>query len=204
MDGSKEPVDAITIVVLTKMRKGESPFFYLQQHHSLHKGFFQNNHVNHICPTCGGLSDGYRKVSHEYPLFYVEFPCGEKNWYQEILLDWFRSPLATISVKSLSIIVSSLKQYYSEFSIVKQILDVFFKNLGNGIKCNKVGLNRIATPFADRTIVFSSLCVGRIFPLRTGEYVSCERSAPNFVIITLKPRSFRFSMKTFPSYTGLW
>ena len=39
MDGSKEPVDAITIVVPTKMRKGESPFFYLQQHHSLHKGF---------------------------------------------------------------------------------------------------------------------------------------------------------------------
>ncbi len=50
MDGSKEPVDAITIVVPTKMRKGESPFFYLQQHHSLHKGFFQNNHVNHIVP----------------------------------------------------------------------------------------------------------------------------------------------------------
>ena len=39
MDGSKEPVDAITIVVPTKMRKGESPFFYLQQHHSLHKVF---------------------------------------------------------------------------------------------------------------------------------------------------------------------
>ena len=31
MDGSKEPVDAITIVVPTKMRKGESPFFYVDK-----------------------------------------------------------------------------------------------------------------------------------------------------------------------------
>ena len=49
-----------------------------------------------------------------------------------------------------------------------------------------------------------SFCIDGHSPLRTGEYVSCERSAPNFVIITLKPRSFRFLMKTFPSYTGLW
>lgn len=31
MDDSKEPVDAITIVVPTKMRKGESPFFYVDK-----------------------------------------------------------------------------------------------------------------------------------------------------------------------------
>ena len=63
MDGSKEPVDAITIVVPTKMRKGESPFFYLQQHHSLHKGFL-------------GVADipvGIFFMSYVYP-----FPCCSK------------------------------------------------------------------------------------------------------------------------------
>ena len=49
-----------------------------------------------------------------------------------------------------------------------------------------------------------SLCIGRIFPLRTDKCVSCERSAPNLVIITLKSRLFRFYLKTFPSTTGLW
>ena len=31
------------------------------------------------------------------------------------------------------------------------------------------------------------------------DFVSIEQIAPNFVIITLKPRFFRFSMKTFTS-----
>ena len=37
-----------------------------------------------------------------------------------------------------------------------------------------------------------------------GVCVSCGRSATNFVIIKQKPRSSRFSMRTFPSFTGRW
>ena len=36
------------------------------------------------------------------------------------------------------------------------------------------------------------------------DFVSIEQIAPNFVIINLEPRLFRFSMKTFSSTTGLW
>lgn len=45
-------------------------------------------------------------------------------------------------------------------------------------------------------------CVDEIFPLRTKECVNSERKTLNFVIIKLKPRLFRFSLKTFPSFTG--
>ena len=50
----------------------------------------------------------------------------------------------------------------------------------------------------------SPLCIDGIFPLWTEYFVNCERSAPNLVIIMLKPKPFRFYLKTFPSYTGLW
>ena len=36
------------------------------------------------------------------------------------------------------------------------------------------------------------------------DFVSIVQIAPNFVIINLESRLFRFSMKTFSSTTGLW
>ena len=50
----------------------------------------------------------------------------------------------------------------------------------------------------------SSLCTEDFPPYERGKYVYCERSAPNFVIIKLKPRLFRFSLRTIPSFTGRW
>ena len=48
------------------------------------------------------------------------------------------------------------------------------------------------------------LCIDVIFPLWTEIFVNCKRSAPNLVIIMLKPNPFRFYLKTFPSFTGRW
>ena len=50
----------------------------------------------------------------------------------------------------------------------------------------------------------SSLRIDKIFPLWTEHFVNCERSVPNFVITTLGPRLFRFSLKTYPSFNGRW
>ena len=48
------------------------------------------------------------------------------------------------------------------------------------------------------------LCIDGFFPLRTEDFVNCERNATDFFIIKLEPRSFRFFLKTFPSINGRW
>ena len=49
-----------------------------------------------------------------------------------------------------------------------------------------------------------SFCKALFFPLWTANFVNCKRSSPNLVIIMLKPKPFRFYLKTFPSFTGRW
>ena len=55
--------------------------------------------------------------------------------------------------------------------------------------------------FSART---NSLCVDKKYPFVNGGMHKQRRSAPNFVIIKLKHRLFRFSLKIFPSFTGRW
>lgn len=45
-----------------------------------------------------------------------------------------------------------------------------------------------------------SFCIDGNSPLWTEYFINSERNAPNFVIITLKPRLFRFFLKILPSF----